>query len=79
MPAEFNLQWDPVRGAKSYVIQHSPDPIEADAVWSYGPPSTKSSCEINGFTSGQRYCFRVTALGAAGQGPWSDPATGRAL
>jgi hypothetical protein len=36
---------------------------------------TKSSATVTGLTSGQRVGFRVAAIGAAGQGPWSDPAT----
>jgi hypothetical protein len=37
--------------------------------------SSKSSCTITGLTSGQHYWFRVAAVGAAGQGPWSDNAS----
>ena len=36
---------------------------------------TKSSTTVNGLTTGGRVWFRVAAIGAAGQGPWSDPAT----
>ena len=39
------------------------------------PPSTKSKCTLANLTAGTRYWFRVAAAGAAGQGPWSDPAT----
>jgi hypothetical protein len=41
------------------------------------PPATatKSKATVTGLTSGTRYWFRVAAIGSAGQGPWSDPAT----
>ena len=38
-------------------------------------PSTKSSTTVKNLTSGTKYWIRVAAFGAAGQGPWSDPAT----
>ena len=45
------------------------------SVWTNAPPSTKSKCTIANLVAGTRYWFRVAAVGAAGQGPWSDPAT----
>lgn len=68
------LNWDKVRGANSYVMQKCTDPsIEAN--WTFAGVSTKSSATITGLTSGTKYWFRVAAVGAAGQGAWSDPAT----
>ena len=32
---------------------------------------TKTNFVTNSFTSGTKYWFRVAAVGAAGQGPWS--------
>lgn len=70
----MDTAWDKVRGASSYIIQKSPDPITGTS-WTLAGVSTKSSATISGLTSGQKYWFRVAAVGAAGQGPWSDPAT----
>ena len=43
--------------------------------WANSRVVTKSTAVVNGLTSGQRVWFRVAAIGAAGQDPWSDPAT----
>ncbi|MEI6236400.1 MAG: fibronectin type III domain-containing protein [Planctomycetota bacterium] len=74
MDGTVDLTWDKVRGANSYMIQKSPDPITGGS-WTMGAISTKSSATLSGLTSGTKYWFRVAAIGAAGQGAWSDPAT----
>jgi hypothetical protein len=71
---ELDLSWDAVSGARSYLIQQTTDPNAASS-WTHAGTSTKSSITINGLTSGTRYWFRVSAVGAAGQSGWSDPAT----
>lgn len=71
---EVELSWDPVRGASSYEIQTSPDPITADS-WGHGGISTKSRTTLTGLPTGERCWFRVRAIGANGPGGWSDPAT----
>lgn len=71
---ELDLDWDSVRGANSYVIQKSPDPITPTS-WQQAAIVTKSKGTVTGLTSGTKYWFRVAAVGTAGQGPWSDPAT----
>ncbi|MFH1005388.1 MAG: fibronectin type III domain-containing protein [Bacteroidota bacterium] len=70
---EIDLHWDKVRGANSYIIQKSPDPLTATS-FIYSDSSTKSSITITGLISGTKNWFRVAAIGASGQGPWSDPA-----
>ena len=67
-----DLGWDKVRGARSYVVQWCADPM-SDANWQQAGISTKSSYLVTGLTAGTKYWFRVAAVGAAGQGPWSDP------
>ena len=37
--------------------------------------TTKSKGPVTGLTSGTKYWFRVAAVGAAGQGAWSNPAS----
>jgi hypothetical protein len=71
---EVDLSWDAVRGAKSYPAEVSPDP-PTQTSWTPAGISTKSYITVKGLKSGTKYWFRVAALGAAGQGPWSDPAT----
>lgn len=71
---ELDLGWEPVSGAKSYVIEISLDPPTKDS-WRHVGVSTKSSWTATGLNSGTRYWFRVAAVGTGGQSGWSDPAT----
>ena len=72
---EVDLHWNPIkRGLNSYLIEKTTDPA-GQTGWSYAATATKSSAAVTGLTSGTRYWFRVAGVGAAGQGPWSDPAT----
>jgi len=71
---ELDPDWDSVRGATSYVVQKSADPFSS-TTWQNAGVVTKSKMTVTGLTSGDKYWFRVAAVGSAGQGPWSDPAT----
>jgi len=70
----MDLSWDPVVEAASYVIEMSPDPVTATS-WKHQGVSTKSTFTVPGLSSGARVWFRVAAVNANGQSPWSDPAT----
>ncbi|MFH1227596.1 MAG: fibronectin type III domain-containing protein [Planctomycetota bacterium] len=67
---EIDLNWEPVRGANSYVIQMTTDPNVLDS-WAPKANATESYAVILGLTSGQKYWFRVAGIGAAGQGAFS--------
>jgi hypothetical protein len=69
---EIDLIWDKVKGAKSYVLERSPDPPTATS-WAHEAVSTKSSATVSDLVSGTRYWFRVAAVTSAGQSGWSDP------
>ncbi|HST22245.1 MAG TPA: fibronectin type III domain-containing protein, partial [Blastocatellia bacterium] len=71
---EFNLTWDKVKGAKSYIIERSPDPPTATS-WGNATVVLKASATIKGLTAGTRYWFRVASVLSSGQSGWSDPAT----
>jgi hypothetical protein len=71
---ELDALWDPVAGAKSYVIETSEDPPTPTS-WKHAGVSTKSRFKIKGLQSGKRYWIRVAAINTAGQSGWSDPAT----
>ncbi|MBC8115099.1 MAG: fibronectin type III domain-containing protein [Candidatus Saccharimonas sp.] len=71
---EIDNVWDAVRGASSYVMEKSVDPPTATS-WQPAGVTTKSQRTVTGLTSGTKYWFRVAALGAAGQSPWSNPAS----
>jgi hypothetical protein len=71
----LDASWDPVRGAGSYEIQTSVEPISPTS-WAFKQSATKSSATIAGLTSGTKMWVRVRAIGAGSvPGPWSDPAT----
>jgi len=70
----MDLSWDPVLEAASYVIETSADPPTA-TTWQHQGISTRSSFTVQGLTSGARLWFRVAAVNASGQSPWSDPST----
>lgn len=69
-----DLAYDKVAGARSYEIQITTTPLDAGS-YHHAATSLKSSATVSGLTSGVKYWFRVAAIGSAGQGPWSDPAT----
>jgi hypothetical protein len=72
---EIDPHCDAVKGAKAYDWQiNTADPVKDDE-WKDAITSTKSTCSILNLTSGIRVWIRVAAVGAAGRGPWSDPAT----
>ncbi|MDB6124467.1 MAG: hypothetical protein JWQ71_3460 [Pedosphaera sp.] len=66
-----DLAWTGVRGAKSYAIERAPN--SADLQFVMVGTSTKTKTSLNTMTPGNKYWFRVAAVGAAGQGAWSDP------
>ncbi len=71
----LDAAWDKVRGASSYEIQTSPDPITSTS-WAFKQSASKSSATVAGLTSGAKLWVRVRAIGAGNTpGPWSDPAT----
>ena len=62
------------RGARSYVVQQSPDP-PTNTSWTQITIVVKPQTTVTGLTGGQKYWFRVAAVGPKGQSAWSDPAT----
>ncbi len=65
------LRWGAIYGAKAYNIERAEDAPELK--WGFLASCTKREAEVNSMVSGKRYWHRVAAVGAAGQGPWSDP------
>jgi hypothetical protein len=74
-PADGTLKaaWKPVHGVRSYELEASPDPMTPTS-WIYKGAVTKSKATVNSFTSGAKVWVHVRGIGAAGPGPWSDPA-----
>ncbi len=65
--------WTRVRGAVSYAVETTTDPA-AKIGWAHAGVATKTRHTLTGLASGKRYWCRIAAIGAAGQGPFSDPA-----
>ena len=72
-PGHTLLTWPPLAGAKSYLVQSSPDPI-TPASWAFSKSCTTASADVNGAQPGQRFWYRVAGVNGKGQGPWSEPA-----
>jgi hypothetical protein len=71
---ELDLTWDPIRGAKSYQVQVSVDPITGTS-WRDVAPVSKSKKTLTGLSSGARTWTRVRAIAPKEEnnGGWSDP------
>jgi len=59
----LDAAWDRVRGASSFEIQISVDPI-TPASWAFKQSASKSSATISGLTSGAKLWVHVRAIGA---------------
>ena len=70
--AEVDLHWHSIKNAKGYVVEGSADPIMANS-WSILMTVTKSKAEVVNQPIGAKRWYRVAAVGAAGQGPYSQP------
>jgi Fibronectin type III domain len=68
---EIDLSWDTVRGARSYIVQRSPDP-PTETSWTHVAVATRSRITVENLTSGTRYWFRVAAVTPTGDSPWSN-------
>jgi hypothetical protein len=66
------ISWQKVHGARAYNIERALDTSHG-LDWNNVFSSSKTRALVNSMQSGLRYWFRVAAIGAAGQGPWSDP------
>jgi hypothetical protein len=70
----LDAAWDPLKGAQSYEVQVSVDPVSGTS-WAPKLTAGKSSATIGGLASGTRMWVRVRGIGANNTpGPWSDPA-----
>ncbi len=65
---EINLHWDPVAGAKYYIIQAS----RGKDKWKEIDIINKSIYTASQLKSGKQYSFRVAAVSSEGQGKWSE-------
>ncbi len=66
-----DVSWKAQRGAKAFVVQRAVESPNLD--WKILGGCTKKSASFNTMVSGEKYWFRIAAIGAAGQSAWSDP------
>ncbi|MGB8170000.1 MAG: fibronectin type III domain-containing protein [Chthoniobacteraceae bacterium] len=72
-PGYSDVRWDRDPNADAYMVQCSPDPI-TETSWKNMGTVTRARFEGNGATPGQRCWYRIAAVNALGEGPWSEPA-----
>ena len=77
LPGTMQLRCAPVKGAKSYIWECRKH-VDGEA-WVQIKVSTAANYLAEGLIAGVEYAFRVRAVGAAGDGPWSDEAVLRAV
>lgn len=70
---ELIVSWDKVDKSRVYKIEKSTD---GNSNWLPAGESTKSTITLTGLPTATKLWLRVAAIGAKGQGPWSDPAKG---
>lgn len=76
MDGTVDLGWAPVkRGLQTYLGRYGTSPA---GPWTQFYAGRASKCTAGGLISGTEFWFQTCAVGAAGPGPWSDPARMRA-
>jgi hypothetical protein len=68
---EVTLAWTRVKGAQSYVVQLSV--TSATGPFTHAASSTRARATLQGMPPRTQVWFQVAAVGAAGQGPFSQP------
>ncbi len=71
----IDLRWNSVNGRMFYELQMNPGDPLIEANWLPLNNQSNNMYMVKDLESGKAYSFRVRAVGAAGPGPWSDPAT----
>lgn len=69
---ELNYKFNPVKGARSYLYQYTPEPLTEASVWQ-SQAGTVSKVRFSGLESGKRYWCRVMTVGTGGQAVYSEP------
>ncbi len=69
---ELRFSFNRVPGAKSYMYQHTADPLTENSVWQ-SKVGTVRKVSFTGLESGKKFWCRVMAIGTNGQGVYSEP------
>lgn len=68
------LNWNTQPEARTFVVEMTTN-ISNPGSWTHIAVVTRSGFTVEALVSGTQYWFRVAAVNAVGQGPYSDPAT----
>ncbi len=71
-PGEIDVQWKPVTGAKTYLVQTTED-AAASTGWANVAAVTKAKVVLKGLTSGKRTWIRVATVGSNGMSAYGSP------
>lgn len=71
----IDLRWNRAKGRMFYEAQQNDGDPLVEANWNPLINLSSNVYKVKDLESGKAYSFRVRAVGAAGPGPWSDPAT----
>jgi hypothetical protein len=76
---EVQLRWTGVRNRNAYhIYMTESDPAKPDTTWKVVAVTGKITYSVTGLVPYEPYWFRVSAVGALGEGPASMPKPGRA-
>ncbi|HSU55884.1 MAG TPA: fibronectin type III domain-containing protein [Candidatus Dormibacteraeota bacterium] len=70
-PGQVLLRWKSIPGARGYLVEQTAALTPAPS-WKAAVNTTKAKAMVNDVPPGAQRWFRVAAIGAAGQGNWSD-------
>lgn len=77
-PGTIDLRWAAVKHRKIYAVYYTDgDPGQPEG-WTLLLHTSKNYCTVTELVSDVQYTFRITALGAQGEGPVSDIAVAKA-
>lgn len=76
---EVEMRWSGVANRRAYnVYMTATDPTDPNAVWTLIAVTGKNTHRVQGLEAYKPYWFRVSAVGALGEGAKSNPILGRA-
>jgi len=74
----IDLNWRRVPGVKMYKVYRTQGEVNDESIWECVLTTTRTRCAIMGSERSAYYSFRITALGAAGEGPASNVSCAKA-
>ncbi len=69
---QATFKWKGYKGTKVYVLEQNNDSTLATNNWQQVDIVTKTNYSLSGLASGQKYAFRIYAVGSAGKSAYSQ-------